>query len=262
MDNLRTTIEPKSDQINADDLLAGPITVKITAVKKGPANEQPVQIEIEGHRPYRPCKSMRRVLIACWGDKGSDWIGRSMTLYADPTVKYGGVAVGGIRISHVSHMDRPELKMMLTTTRSRRSEYCVKRLDAAQPETHDTNQRIDNFLAAIDLATNMNRLKTIGNQIKSADEEIRSAVRDAYMQKLNSLKPVEPKAETVDKETGEVIEPSDEAAPTLAEVLKLIAGADTATMLDEACDLIQLLPKNDQVAAIKAAQGQRKLMEG
>ena len=65
--NLRDTIAPKSDRVNADDFLAGPETVTITAVKRGDA-DTPVAIHIEGRKPYYPCKSMRRVLISAWGD--------------------------------------------------------------------------------------------------------------------------------------------------------------------------------------------------
>ena len=125
---LMDTVQPKSDQLNYDDLVGGPITTKIVGLKAGNA-EQPVILEIEGHRPYKPCKSMRRVLIAAWGDKGRDWMRKSMTLYGDPKIKFGGVEVGGIRISHLSGIDKP-LKLLLTTTRSKRSEYTVLPLDA------------------------------------------------------------------------------------------------------------------------------------
>lgn len=102
--NLRDTIIAKSDQLNADDIVGGTITVTVTAVKRGDSNEQPVVIHYQGDnvRPYKPCKTMRRVLIAGWGENGAAWIGRSMTLYNEPSVKFGGVAVGGIRISHMT----------------------------------------------------------------------------------------------------------------------------------------------------------------
>lgn len=129
-ENLRDTIEPKSDQLNYDDLITGPVTVKITAVKRG-STEQPVAIEIEGMRPFLPCKSMRRVLITAWGDRGADWVGLRMTLYGDPFVKFGGVAVGGIRISHMDGIDKP-LSIKLTTSRSKRSEYVVQPLAGDQ----------------------------------------------------------------------------------------------------------------------------------
>jgi len=125
---LLDTIKPNSDQLNADDLIAGPITVKVESMKRGPSDQQPVEIVVDGgFMPYRPCKSMRRVLIAAWGELGKDWIGKSMTLYLDRSVKYGGQAVGGIRISHVSGIDAP-LDLMLTVTRGKRVKYQVKPL--------------------------------------------------------------------------------------------------------------------------------------
>jgi len=128
---LRDTIVPKSDQLNADDLLAGPITVNVVGVKRGDTAEQPISIEIDGGRqPYKPCKSMRRVMITAWGDDGRKWIGQSMTLYCDPDVKFGGVKVGGIRISHMTGI-RGRVGVMLTTTRSKRAEYVVEELRAA-----------------------------------------------------------------------------------------------------------------------------------
>ena len=50
-----------------------------------------------------------------------------MTLYCDPNVKFGGIALGGIRISHLSHIDNI-LNMMLTATRGRKSQVVVKPL--------------------------------------------------------------------------------------------------------------------------------------
>lgn len=122
-EDLARAILPKSDQINADDLIAGPITVRILAVRSGNA-EQPIAIAIEGFKPYYPCKSMLRVLTLTWGNAAKDWVGRSMTLYRDPAVVFGGVAVGGIRISHLSHLDKA-VSLSLTATRGKRQPYKV-----------------------------------------------------------------------------------------------------------------------------------------
>ncbi len=121
--NIATTIIPKSDQQNADDLIGGPITVKITAVVKGSA-EQPVWISFEGDngRPYKPSKSMRRVLVTVWGTNAADYIGRRITLYRDPTVKFGPDAVGGIKISHASNIPNA-VSILLTESRGRRKPY-------------------------------------------------------------------------------------------------------------------------------------------
>ncbi len=129
-------IEPKSDQLNADDLIAGPVTVTITGVKGMPTPEQPVAIMLsDGRKPYFPCKSMRRMLVAIWGPDASQYVGRRLTLYRDPEVAFGGMAVGGIRISHASHLTSPVI-VALTVTRAKRAPYRVLPL-----ASEDTDQR-------------------------------------------------------------------------------------------------------------------------
>jgi len=132
IEDLRDTIVPKSNQLNADDLLAGPETVTITAVRRG-TNEQPLDVHLEGDRqPYKPGKSMRRVLIAAWGRDGREWVGRAMTLYCDPEVSFGGVMCGGIRISHLSDIET-ELTVMLTMSRGKKRAFTVSPLPNAYP---------------------------------------------------------------------------------------------------------------------------------
>lgn len=130
VENLRDTIAPKSDQLNADDLVATTKIIKVTAVKRGSSAEQPVSIEYEGMtgNPFKPCKSMRRVLIAAWGENGRDWVGRSMNLFCDPEIKFGGVKIGGIRISHLSDIEK-DLKVLIATSRGKRSEYGISKLN-------------------------------------------------------------------------------------------------------------------------------------
>lgn len=133
MTDLSLTIAPKSDQLNADDLIAGPITIRITKVSANPSSaEQPIAINFEGDngKPYLPCKSMRRVLVHVWGKDGATYAGRSMTLYRDPKVLFGGLAVGGIRISHMSHLDS-DVTMALTATRQSKKPYTVHPLQDA-----------------------------------------------------------------------------------------------------------------------------------
>lgn len=126
--NLSSTIIPKSDQLNADDLLSGPRTIKITAVQAGNA-EQPVSIHYEGDngRPYKPGKSMRRVLVAMWGSEGSAYIGRSLTLYCDPEITFGPDKTGGIRISHATNIPE-QMSIALTVKRGKRKPFTVQPL--------------------------------------------------------------------------------------------------------------------------------------
>lgn len=135
--DMSTTISPKSTQLNADDLIAGPRNITITSVSANPGNaEQPVAISFEGDggRPFLPCKTIRRVMVHCWGKDASAYIGRTMTLYRDPEVTWGGMKVGGIRISHMSHIDGSKT-MALTATQKQRKPYTVKPLvDVPKPE--------------------------------------------------------------------------------------------------------------------------------
>lgn len=128
--NLNSTIIPKSDQLNADDLLSGSRTIKITAVEAGNA-EQPVSIQYEGGtgRPYKPGKSMRRVLVAMWGSEGAAYVGRRLTLYCDKEITFGPDKTGGIRISHASDIAEP-MEIALTVKRGKRKPFRVDPLVA------------------------------------------------------------------------------------------------------------------------------------
>lgn len=136
--DMRPIIVPKSDQINADDLLAGPRTITVREVTIRPGTDQPVSIFFEGDngKPYKCCKSMARVLVHAWGPDAKAYIGRSMSLYCDPKVKWGGMQVGGIRISHMSHIDR-ELLLALTETKGKRAPFVVKPLANAPTKSPD-----------------------------------------------------------------------------------------------------------------------------
>ena len=133
MTDLLPTIEPKSDRLNADSLV-GPRTIRVTKVMLSGEAEQPVSLSFEGDggKPWYPCKSMRRCLVHCWGGDGNLYAGRSITIFRDPNVRFGGVAVGGIRISHLSHIDRP-ITMALTESRAHRKPYTVQPLAASSP---------------------------------------------------------------------------------------------------------------------------------
>jgi len=133
--DLGATIAPKSDQLNADDLIVGPRTILVTAVKARASTgqgDQPVAVHFEGDngKPYLPCKSMRRVLVHVWGRDGGAYVGRSLTLFRDESVVFGGAAVGGIRISHMSEMTRP-VTLSLTASKASRKPYIVQPLVVA-----------------------------------------------------------------------------------------------------------------------------------
>lgn len=133
--DISTAAQPKSDQLNADDLIGGPQLVTITEVRKG-SDEQPVEIvtqEFGPKRPYKPGKSMIRVLLAAWGKEASTYTGRRLMLYRDPDITFGKDAVGGIRISAMSDI-KTQLTLALTVTRGRRAPFTVDPLPDATPK--------------------------------------------------------------------------------------------------------------------------------
>ena len=134
MIDMRRTVIPKSDQLNADDLIGQTKTIKVTKVSLLEAADQPIAIgfEDDNGKPYKPCKSMRRVMVNIWGPDGNAYIGRAMTLYRDEKVMFGGVATGGIRISHMSHIDAP-VTMALTVARANRKPFTVQPLSTPAP---------------------------------------------------------------------------------------------------------------------------------
>lgn len=146
MVDMSKTIAPKSDQLNFDDLVSGPVLIKITDVRGEASPEQPVSISFEGDggKPYKPCKSMRRVMVAVWGPDARQYVGRALRLYGDPKVKFGGIEVGGIRISHMSNIDQPVM-IPLTVAKARRTPYRIEplRADDLAPQSQGQTQDQD-----------------------------------------------------------------------------------------------------------------------
>lgn len=142
MVDLTKTIAPKTDQLNADDLLGGKTkTIKITGVREYSSSDQPIGINYEGDngKPWKPCLGMRRVLIELWGQDAAreadkSYRGRMVTLYRDPDVKFGNAVMGGIRISHASDI-KSDKKIALTVSRARRIEFVVKPLQIDKTES-------------------------------------------------------------------------------------------------------------------------------
>jgi hypothetical protein len=185
---MRPAIEPKSDQINADDLIAGPMTVMITGVKVQGGVEQPVSISITGtSKVYRPCKSMSRVMVAAWGPDANVYVGRSMTLYRDPSVTWAGFAVGGIRISHMSDIDR-DMMLMLTATKQKRAPHKIGVLrkvapvhpaliaaEAAAAKMFEGEFTLDDFLDQLQQIKKMGSLTNVMGMLPGVTKEMKNA---------------------------------------------------------------------------------------
>ncbi|VEJ54586.1 hypothetical protein [Pragia fontium] len=191
--DLSRTVIPKSDQINFEDVQSSSITAEIKSVRSG-NKEQPVWIDLIGFdgRPYKPSKSMRRVLIGGWGSDGHSWAGKSLTLVGDPNVKFGGVAVGGIKIQAMSHVDC-DFSMMLSVSRGNRAEHRVRKLviEPAVTMTPEDSATYDDIINQMGLCQTAKELKEVGEQLNSititdADRKAAGEVYKACSEKIKN----------------------------------------------------------------------------
>lgn len=123
MIDVTRAMQAKSDQLNAEDLIAGPRTIRIRdAVER----DGKIRLSFDGDdgRPWVLSKTAVRVLAACWGQNAAKWIGLSCTVYNDESVVYGGKEVGGIRVSHLEGISEPRT-LNLTVIRGRKKEHVI-----------------------------------------------------------------------------------------------------------------------------------------
>lgn len=243
--DLRSTIIPRSDQLNSEQLLAGPMTITVTEVRAGGGEEQPVSVfhNVYPDRPYKPCKTMRKVLILAWGPDGTKWVGKSMELYCEPSVKFGGEVVGGIRISRLSDIPR-DIKVSLTATKGRKAMHEIKPLEQSPA--------LKAALGAIAAATgreSLQKARALAEALTD-ESEIATAVA-AYGKKVEELKargtakakPVLPPADDVG---------GDDITFTADQVEANIRAAATTDVLDLARDQIPGVP--DEAARLRLGE--------
>lgn len=195
-------IEPKSDQLNADDLISGPRTIRIREIRAKRADQQPIDIFYDGDngKPWRPCKTMARVIAFVWGNPDetfSNWVGKSMTLYCDPEVVFGGLKVGGIRISHMSHISQP-ITTATTVSKAKRKPFTVQPLAVSAPPVQTvqtpsepaTQDEIDDLSDLLTGAQTMDELKDAGKKIAATgmSDEQKASMQSLYKAQLARIK--------------------------------------------------------------------------
>lgn len=165
--DLSQAIIARSDQLNADDLISGPRTFTVQEVKRG-NDEQPVSIvlaEYPPNRPFKPSKTVLRILVHAWGAESDDWPPNArMTLYRDASVKWAGQAIGGIRVSALSHIDAP-MQLALAESKGKKTLHRIAVLADDAPTS-----------APMDEAT-VKRLADLREEWKTADPERQAAIQ-------------------------------------------------------------------------------------
>ena len=204
--DLTQAIIAKSDQLNADDLISGPQTFTVAEVRQGDA-EQPVSIvlaEWPGNRPFKPSKTVMRILAFAWGKETDDWPeSPRMTLYRDAGVKWAGQEVGGIRVSHLSHINpdiltNGRLKVALQESKGKKTLHVVDPLpdEPAQPTPAELAAQIH---AALADATTEAEVREWGNRAHARNlldvEVAGDTVRNHVTARLAELADSKPDAE-------------------------------------------------------------------
>lgn len=193
MNDMMKTITPKSDQLNADDLVGGhTITIKINRTDVKESGEQKVTLGYEGDngKPYKPGKAMSHVLIAVWGKSSKEYIGKYLTLYRDEKVKFGPDVTGGIRISHMSHIQDPRT-VIIPVSRGIRKPFTV------QPLIIDEPPPLEDFIHDISKSPSLDGLKTKHDEavrLFKDDESRKKIVAAKEKRKLELTPPKEPVA--------------------------------------------------------------------
>lgn len=219
--DLRHTIVPKSDQLNADQLVGGPMTITVTKVS-ATRGDQPVTVNYEGDngRPFKPCLTMRKVLVLAWGHDGNTWPGKSLRVYNDPGVTWGKEAVGGVRISHLSDIPK-DIKVSLAVTKGKKVTYEIKKLTDGEAELN----------AEIRAAATVDDLKAAFKKAYRAageDETRRAAFKAEYDRRMQELAPSTLLQEYVAK-VKEAAN-SDDAALILDEARETLKPAEQAEL--------------------------------
>lgn len=235
-------IAAKSDQLNADDLMGGPRTITITRVAANEGNaEQPVRVFFEGddNKPFLPCKSMRRVMVAVWGADAQQYVGRSMTVYRDPEVTWGGMKVGGIRISHMTHIDGEQV-MSLMASKKARKPYTVKPLKIEQPAA-DNSKALEIGGKVLDAVKRAPDADTLDAFMQSKQRTLATLDRDAPDLAAEIRKAADDRRASFgadddgyDDETGELFPAADAPHPAVAEIERAYADATDADGLTTA----------------------------
>lgn len=188
MNDMSGTIIAKSDQINAADIIGNPITMTVREVqiKAAGSDDQPVAIFFEGERKaFRPCKGVRRLLVHAWGLDANKYIGRSLTLFCDPSVTWAGKEEGGLRVSHMSNIEG-EFVFSMRTSRASTKPYKIKPL-AEQRREDPATKWANAYLAKVKAAPDRVELESFATEKASKLAELETARPDLHKRCVEAL---------------------------------------------------------------------------
>lgn len=129
---LQQALAPKSDQLNADDLIAANKIIVISGVNINLGSEQKIIINYQGDngKPWKPSKGMGRVLTEILGGDPDKWVGETVELFRNKEIRFGKEKCGGIQIAGMSAV-RNVTTLLITTAKGKKSSITIQPIAAA-----------------------------------------------------------------------------------------------------------------------------------
>jgi len=191
MADISQALQAKSDQLNAMDIVGCEPVITIREVRYNPsAPSQKLWVFYNGDngKPWKPSVGMGRILAGGWGTESDAWIGKSVKIFCEPSVKYAGKEVGGVHIRGMSHIPERGINLMLAINRGTRVPFHVEHLSMARPEyPHD---RFENGFAAMSKALQDGKM-TIEQIVAQCQK-----TGDLTQEQISRLQEVAPKPES------------------------------------------------------------------
>lgn len=124
---LQQALAPKSDQLNADDLIAANKTIVISGVNINLGSEQKIIINYQGDngKPWKPSKGMGRVLTEILGGDPDKWVGETVELFRNKEIRFGKEKCGGVQIAGMSAV-RNLTTLLITTAKGKKSSITIQ----------------------------------------------------------------------------------------------------------------------------------------
>lgn len=183
MSDISQTIQAKSDQLNACDLIAGGVKFTVISTIVNVKTDPPVSIKLSGDtQPYKPCLSMRRVLAKLWGTESKQWEGRTIELFCDPSTMWAGEKVGGIRISALSDIDK-NTDVTVRASKHKVTKYLIQKIEIKKLSLQEVLEMISNSKNIVELKD-----KSILDAIASTEGENIKKAQGAWTAKKDALK--------------------------------------------------------------------------
>lgn len=179
---MRDAIAPRSDQMNGMDLLSGERIMTITEVKVFDSPDQPVHIwfaEFPRERPFKPSKTVSRILVAAWGDDETAYVGRRLHLFRDPEIVFGRDKVGGIRLKAMSHIPK-RFAVTLATSKGKVAPYVIEVLPDDAPTSPPVTESPVDQLRAEWKTADPERRKTIEAEVNKLTAAVEPTAVDAF----------------------------------------------------------------------------------